>query len=237
MQLFIFLDAGGQPRRSSRLGGMNRATAAGSSVEPGYPSSYQEARSLEHTGRWGEAIHAELRSLELNGTWEYVMERTTSVKPISNKWIFRTKTNPNGSQRYKVRLVIKGFEQTDYSDTYTPVAKLMSFRIMIALAARHAWVLDQMDVITVILNPPIKGEVFMELPEGLEASRGSICKLKEVLYRLKEAQRLLHAHIDRFLRSLVFKWSAGDPNLYMLAVPIQGYRFLLLYVDHLLIAC
>jgi len=63
--------------------------------------------------------------------------------------------------------VIKGFEQTDYGDTYAPVAKLVSFHILIALAAHYGWELDQIDVVTSFLNPPVDGNIYMDLPEGL----------------------------------------------------------------------
>jgi hypothetical protein len=158
-----------QLRRSRRLGGIDRATAAGVSVEQGEPTSYREALSLDHAGKWGDAIHEELRSLELNETWEYISEGSMArnAKVIGCKWVFKTKTNPDGSKRYKARLVIKGYEQSDCGETYAPVAKLVSFRMLIALAARHGWELDQMDVVTAFLNSPVEGDVYMELPQGL----------------------------------------------------------------------
>ena len=262
-------------RRSQRLGSWKSATAAKASIEQGEPTSYREALSQDDTGKWAEAINAELHSLELNDTWEYVSEQV-GMKPIGCKWVFKTKTNPDSSKRYKARLVIKGFEQTDYGDTYAPVAKLVSFRIMIALAAHYRWELDQMDVVTAFLNPPVESNVYMELPEGLHEYHtctkavsqdekhshesgqgltmrlesedalgpgltslrpGTICKLRKALYGLKEAPRLWHTHIDTFLKSIGFKQSTSDPNLYILTTPLGGFLFLLLYVDDLLITC
>jgi hypothetical protein len=192
----------------------------------------------------------------LNETWEYIPEGSIArnAKIIGCKWVFKTKMNPDGSKRYKARVVIKGYEQSDYGETYTPVAKLVSFRMMIALAVFHGWELDQMDMVTAFPNPPVEGDVYMELPKGfLEyltisttpghkqglVKQGSICKLKKALYGLKEAPRLWHAHIDRFLHSLGFTRSASDPNLYIIEIPAAegGSLFLLLYVDDLLIAC
>jgi hypothetical protein len=116
-----------------------------------------------------EAIHVELLSLELNETWEYIPEGSIAryAKIIGCKWVFKTKMNPDGSKRYKACVVIKGYEQSDYRETYAPVAKLVDFRMMIALAVCHEWELDQMDVVTTFLNPPVEGDVYMELPEGL----------------------------------------------------------------------
>jgi hypothetical protein len=111
-----------------------------------------------------------------------------------------------------------------------------------------------MVVVTAFLNPPVEGDVYMELPEELleyltisatighkqgMVKQGSICKLKKALYGLKEAPQLWHAHIDRFLHSLGFTRPASDTNLYILELieTEGGYLFLLLYLDDLLIAC
>jgi hypothetical protein len=117
----------------------------------------------------GEAIHAELRSLELNETWEYIPEGsiTRNAKIIGYKWVFKTTMNPGGSKRYKACVVIKGYEQSDYGEIYAPVARLVSFRMMIALAVCHGWELDQMDMVTAFLNLSGEGDVYIELPERL----------------------------------------------------------------------
>jgi hypothetical protein len=80
---------------------MKRATMAGTSVELGEPTSYREALSLDYAGKWGKAIHAELQLLKLNETWEYVPE-CAGAEPIGFKWVFKMKTNPDGSNRYPV---------------------------------------------------------------------------------------------------------------------------------------
>jgi hypothetical protein len=65
--------------------------------------------------------------------------------------------NPDGSKRYKAHVVIKGYEQSDYGETYAPVAKLVSFRMIIALAVYHGWELDQIDMITAFLKSTSRG--------------------------------------------------------------------------------
>jgi hypothetical protein len=123
----------------------------------------------DYTQKWGEAIHAVVCSLELNETWEYIPEDSIAKKTqiIGWKWVFMTTMNPDGSKRYKAGVVIKGYEKSDYGERYAPVAKLVSFRMMIALGVCDGWELDQMDMVTVFLNPPVEGDVYMELPEGL----------------------------------------------------------------------
>jgi len=195
---------GGKPeetslRRSSRLGGMAQANAARvTSIEESDPTSYREALAHKYASKWEDAIQEELSSLEVNETWELVAA-SQELKAISNKWVFKTKTNFDGTKRYKARLVIRGYEQADYGETYAPVAKLATFRILIAMTAIHGWELDHMDVVTAFLNPPVQGNIYMKPPEGLKITRCSqpgqgalllVCKLKKALYGLKEASRL-----------------------------------------------
>jgi hypothetical protein len=78
-----------------------------------------------------------------------------------------TKHNPDGSTQYKARLVIKGYEQTDFGETYAPVGKLTAFRYLISLIGRYGWNMDHLDVVTDFLNPKIDDDdIYMTLPEG-----------------------------------------------------------------------
>jgi len=78
--------------------------------------------------------------------------------PIGCKWIYKKKINPDGSTRYKARLVIKGYKQKeaiDYNETYAAVSKMARFRLILALTAQYSWDVDHMDVVTAFLNPSI----------------------------------------------------------------------------------
>jgi len=221
------------------------------------PSSYREASTHIHALEWERAIQAEFKSLEDNDTWEYEQcDSAAGRKPIGCKWVFRTKINFDGSKRYKARLVIKGYEQVpgiDFGDTFAPVAKLASFRMLMALSALYGWHVHHMDVVTAFLNPVIDEDVSMELPEGIDWLKPTLrkphttqCRLKKALYGLKQAPRLWFQHIDSFLRANGFCQSANEPTLYILQrsdtctssvlKPFSGSLFLLLYVDDLLIA-
>ena len=59
--------------------------------------------------------------------------RSPEKKPIGSKWVFKTETNPDGSMRHKARLVIKGYMQSDWGETYAPVGKLTTFRYLASL--------------------------------------------------------------------------------------------------------
>jgi len=231
-------------RRSARHGGSAHAHKA--VLEPGAsdkaesdPLSYREA--LEHScnAAWKEAMGAEFRSLVENNTWTYCSIVPVGAHPIGCKWVYVLKSNPDGSRRFKARLVIKGYQQTDIGETYAPVAKLVSLRMIIALAASNGWELDHMDVVTAFLNPPVKDDIYMLLPEGIEwldpskPACSTVCRLNKALYGLKEAPRLWYQHIDEFILSIGFRKSVNDPNVYL---SLDHQLILLLYVDDLLLA-
>ena len=122
------------------------------------------------------------------------------VKVIGSKWEYKKKINPDGSTLYKVRLVIRGFEQVagmDFGETYAPVSKLTTFRPLICLAARHEWRVDHMDVVTAFLNPTIDREaVYMSLLPGnswidpaLHDNGMTVVQLKKALYGLRQAPK------------------------------------------------
>jgi hypothetical protein len=204
--------------------------------------SYQNAIRHPKLGpKWSEAVRKELHSLHSNYTWDYIKPEDVpvDVNPISSKWVFKTKQLPGGGIRYKARLVIRGYEQipgVDFDETFAPVAKLSSLRMLLALAAIHDWEIDQMDVVTAFLNPEVDGDVYMAMPDGVEAPAGGpwVCKLRKSLYGLKQAPRLWYEHIDNFLRSLGLLRSEYDPNVYISAAGLIPL-ILLLYVDDILL--
>ena len=146
----------------------------------------------------------ELRALENNRTWDLV-KLHAGKKAVSCKWVFTVKQNPEGKvERYKARLVARGYSQTygiDYDETFAPVAKMSTVRTLISCAANFGWPLHQLDVKNAFLHGDLKEEVYMEIPPGYSNFEiaGKICKLKKSLYGLKQSPR---AWFDRFRRSL-----------------------------------
>ena len=202
------------------------------------PTCYKEATQFEC---WRQAMREEYHSLKRNETWQLCTYKTTEAlraKPIGCKWVYKVKRNPDGSHRYKARLVIKGYEQTNFGETFAPVAKLTSFRLLVAFAAEKDWKIDHLDVVAAFLNPVVDEDIYMELPEGadwLESDKtelsSTICKLKKALYGLKTAPRLWYRDIDTYLKLIGFIQSNADPNLYL-----WNDCRLLLYVDDILLA-
>ena len=108
------------------------------------------------------------------------MHLPAGKKAISCRWVFTMKINLDGSiARLKAHLVAKGHAQTsrvDYSDTFCPVAKLISIRLFISLAATHGWDLHQLDIKNVFLHGDLAEEVYMEQPHGFVA-QGEISRV------------------------------------------------------------
>jgi hypothetical protein len=112
------------------------------------PNTIEEAYSSPDADFWKEAIRSEMNSIMSNATWE-VVECPYGCKPIGSKWVFKKKLRPDGTiERYKARLVIKGYSQKegeDFFDTYSPVAQLTTIRVLLSLAACQGLLIHQMD--------------------------------------------------------------------------------------------
>jgi hypothetical protein len=121
----------------------------------GTPSTIEESYSSPDADFWKEAIRSEMDSIMSNATWD-VIEHPYGCKPIGSKWMFKQKLRPDGTiERYKARLVIKGYSQKeaeDFFDTYSPVARLTTICMLLSLAASHGLVVHQMDVKTSFLS-------------------------------------------------------------------------------------
>ena len=106
------------------------------------PTSYNEAVNSDHSSQWNKAMIDELDSMSKNDVWQLV-KLPKGIKPVGCKWVFKTKLDPNGNvERYKARLVAKGYTQkegVDYQETFSPVSRKDSPRIVMALVAHLIW--------------------------------------------------------------------------------------------------
>jgi hypothetical protein len=130
------------------------------------------------------------------------------------------KLRPNGIiERYKARLVIKGYSQKkdeDVFDTYSHVARLTIIRVLLSLAASHGLLIHQMDVKTTFLNEELDGEIYIKLPAWFVAigKEGMMCKLLKSLYGLKQAPKQWHEKFDKTLTSVGFVVNEADKCVY-----------------------
>lgn len=126
------------------------------------PSLFEEAAKYQI---WKDAMLDEHNSIMKNNVWE-VVPRPERKSIVYSKWIYKIKHSMDGSvEKYKSRFVAQGFSQKegiDYDETFAPVARYTSIKIVISLASILGWKLHQMDVKTTLLNGKIDQEVFVE---------------------------------------------------------------------------
>ncbi|CAI7865923.1 unnamed protein product [Closterium sp. NIES-53] len=204
---------------------------------PGEPATLKEALESIDAEEWKKAMESELKSIEENGTWELV-ELPEGRKAITSKWLFKIKSDADGKiERYKSRLVAKGYQQkekVDYKELFAPVVKPTTLRTLLAGAAIKGLVVKQMDVTTTFLNDVLEEEIFMAQPEGFDDGSGSVLRLKKALYGLKEAPRQWHLKLRGVLEEIGFTPSSADHSLFMLGEGEQR-SFMVVYVDDILI--
>ncbi|CAL0329743.1 unnamed protein product [Lupinus luteus] len=203
-----------------------------SSVEP---TGYTDAIKYDC---WRQAIKKELDALRSNETW-VITSLPNDKKAIGCKWIFKVKYKADGSiERYKARLVAKGFTQTegvDFLETFSPVVKMTTIRVILALASANNWHLHQLDINTAFLHGDLKENVFMRVPPGIEVKEpNQVCKLQKSIYGLRQASRQWHDKLTSVLVQFGYSKSNADYSLY---VKIVGFNFtaILVYVDDLIL--
>ena len=201
------------------------------------PQSVQEALQGTHGEKWKEAMDSEMRSLKENGVYQLV-DRPKGKKVVKSKWVLRVKTNEKGGvEKYKARVVAKGFSQVegvDYDQTFSPTVRFESIRQLVALGASKGLQMHQMDVTTAFLYAPLEEEVFMEQPEGtvLPGDEGKVMWLRKCLYGLKQAPRQWNILIDGVLKKLGFTRLKSDVGIYMKGDGDSAI-YIALYVDDL----
>lgn len=136
--------------------------------------------------------------MEDNHTWT-VQSLPKDKHSIGCKWVYKIKHKADGSvERFKARLVAKGYTQKeglDYTETFSPVAKVVTIKVLLTIAASFNWPLVQLDVNNAFLNGDLFEEVFMDLPLGYKHGKVCpqgehlVCKLHKSIYGLKQASR------------------------------------------------
>ncbi|OMO59932.1 reverse transcriptase [Corchorus capsularis] len=203
------------------------------------PVSFKQAMECNNSEKWLNAMKEELKSMDDNKVWELI-ELPEGSKQVGCKWVFKTKRDSKGNiERYMARLLAKGYTQKDgidYEETFSPVSKKDSLRIVMVLVAHYDLELHQMDVKTAFLNGDLEEEVYMDQPEGFSTTGKEklVCKLKKSIYGLKQASRQLYLKFNDTIKSYGFVENTVDRCIYM---KVCGNKFiiLVLYVDDILL--
>ncbi|WVZ16876.1 hypothetical protein V8G54_009858 [Vigna mungo] len=180
------------------------------------PRTYKEASKIP---QWTQAMQDELKALGVNNTW-IITDLPLGKTAIGCRWIYKIKHKHDGSiDRFKARLVAKGYTQLeglDYLETFAPVAKLTTLRLLLAIAASNKWILKQLDVNNAFLHGDLHEEVYMQPPPGLPIHKpNQVCKLQRSLYGLKQAGRQWYDKLSTFLLSNNYIRSNADHSLFL----------------------
>ncbi|KAG9439538.1 hypothetical protein H6P81_019703 [Aristolochia fimbriata] len=182
---------------------------------------------------WQQAMAEELQALDKAHTWDLV-SLPHGKSPISCKWVYKVKTKANGSiDRYKALPVAKGYNQEygiGYEETFAPVLRLTSVRVLIVIASIRHWDLFQMDVKNTFLNGTLTEEVYMVPPPGSSDPSGQVCKLRRALYGLKQAPRAWFSTFCSKIVQFGYTQCTHDSALFT-RQSSSGPVLLLLYVD------
>ncbi|KAG8502342.1 hypothetical protein CXB51_000314 [Gossypium anomalum] len=202
------------------------------------PHTVEEAPA--HT-EWKQAVQAEFDALVANSTW-CLVPLPPGRKVIGCKWLFKVKKNPDGTIACrKARLVAKGCSQApecDFKETFSPVVKPATIRVILLVAVSKGWKLRQVDVNNVFLNGDLTDEVFMQQPPGYVQSGQNgerlVCRLTKALYGLRQAPRAWFDKLKGFLTSAGFVLSKSDASLFV-RVTTTSTLYVLVYVDDIII--
>jgi len=200
------------------------------------PSFFNEATGVKE---WDSAMNDEMNALIKNQTWDLV-PKLMEVKHITCKWVYKIKRKADSSvDRYKARLVARKFSQKygeDYDETFSSVAKMISVRVVISLAAHHEWELWQLDVKNAFLYDEIDKDIYMEQRDGYvsQVHPEYVCKLKNALYGLKQAPRAWYGKIAEYLQFCGYFASNSDSSSFV-KKQSKVHVIVLLYVDDMIV--
>ncbi|GJZ50839.1 retrovirus-related pol polyprotein from transposon TNT 1-94 [Tanacetum coccineum] len=180
------------------------------------PKNVNEALKDES---WVVAMQEELNKFIANDIWDFVpLPMSQSV--IGTKWVFKNKLNENGIvSKNKARLVAQGYNQQegiDYDETYAPVARLESIRILLAIACANDFKLYQMDVKSAFLNSFINEDIYVAQRSGfIDFQKPNyVYKLKKALYGLKQAPKAWYDRLNALLIKHEYSMGMVDNTLF-----------------------
>ncbi|KAJ0787642.1 putative RNA-directed DNA polymerase [Helianthus annuus] len=200
------------------------------------PSTFRQAQQWSV---WWDAMRSEMSALHSNKTWVLV-PAPTDANIVGCKWVYRIKHNPDGSvSRYKARLVAKGFHQTegiDYTETFSPVVKPTTIRLVLSVAFTRGWTIRQVDVNNAFLHGDLSETVYMSQPPGFVDSSHPhhVCLLQKALYGLKQAPRAWFSKLSSALITDGFIQCLSDTSLFVYSRD-SVICYVLVYVDDIII--
>lgn len=188
---------------------------------------------------WGTAMAQEMDAMHKNHVWDLV-DLPKGRKAIKCRWVFKCKRDNNGAvQRYKARLVAKGYSQkylVDFDNTYAPVVKLATVRLLLAMAAHQNLEVHHLDVDSAFLYADLPNELYMNQPEGfvVKGKEGKVVKLRKCIYGLRQSSREWNNTLKRVLLQMGYIQCKAEPCLFYISKG-DSFSAILCFVDDLLV--
>lgn len=208
------------------------ALNAGGSIE------YDDAVTSTDAYKWSESMKLELDRLQEIHTFSTVNQLPPGRRPLKSKWVLKIKKDIFGKEIYKARLTVKGCAQKpgiDFTETFSPVAKLSSIRLILSLAAVHNLHLHQFDVQNAFPNAQLDEDIYMHPPVEMALPAGTILKLNRALYGLRQASRSWNKLLSSTLTNIGFRQLISDSCIYI-KQENTGTTIVMIYVDDIIIA-
>ena len=182
------------------------------------PKTLKQAMESKYARQWAEATVDEWMSVIANNTWELVDSKPW-MKIIPCKWVYVVKVDERGlPTRFKARLVAGGHRQVegiDYDETYAPVSRMTTLRILLTVAACHSLIVHQVDIKTAFLHDKADLDIYMRQPPGFIDGQNLVCKLRKTLYGLKQALRAWYFVLKGVLNDLGFEQISADSSFWV----------------------
>ncbi|KAK8948569.1 hypothetical protein KSP39_PZI005174 [Platanthera zijinensis] len=181
----------------------------------------------------------EIKMVEKNKTW-ILVNRPPQTSIIGLKWTYKLKEKEDGSiLKYKARIVAKGYSQipgVDFNETYAPVVRMETIRILLIFVVQHNLPIYQLDIKSAFLNGEIEEDIYVEQPRGYEiqGEEDKVYKLLKALYGLKQSAKAWNGNIDEYLISKGFIKTKHDPSLYLKQIG-NDVIYVCIYVDDLIV--
>jgi len=211
------------------------------------PSTVQEARASPFASEWESALQDEWNALVANETFTLIPQHDVprGRTVIPSKVVFKVKRNRDNSiERFKCRIVAKGFRQRpglDFHEVFSPTVSKDTVRLLLAVAARLQWEVDHVDVKNAFLAADLKEEIYMSPPPGISCvdrdGNVLVCLLHKSIYGLKQSPREFNELLDAAMKAAGLSRSESDPCLYILSDKDGAVLALVVtYVDDILVA-
>lgn len=205
-------------------------------IDADIPESINDLVNHPDREYWEKAMEEELEAMRKNNTWSLV-DLPPDRSAINCKWVFSLKRNEHGHvTRYRARLVAKGCSQRkglDFNETYSPVSKLSTLRILLSIANQYRFHIHQMDFKTAFLNGDLSETIYMKQPPAFEENQ-KVCKLNKTIYGLKQSSQEWYHSLTNVLLQEGFVAGESDKCLFT-KFKDKILIYVLIYVDDLLL--